>query len=200
MQLTLTPSVPSSAAITLVSPCSACLAETYGPSAVRPTFPMMEPMLTMRPQCWARICLAHARERAKGPSKLTSSTRWKSERLVVSSGARRLIPALFTRMSIRPCSLTMAATACSHACASPASNASAVHWAPGQRSRRRSLAASSEDGVLEEMTTCAPKSARPTAIAKPMPREDPVTSATLPSSLNIDSVGVRLDVDSVLEE
>src|SRR5947208_15380976 len=46
----------------------------------------------------------------------------------------------------------------------------------------RIAAATSSHGasLREEMTTRAPESAKPSAIARPMPRDEPVTIATLP--------------------
>jgi hypothetical protein len=49
-------------------------------------------------------------------------------------------------------------------------------------------------GLRDEITTLAPCSAMRAAMARPMPREEPVTMATLPVSENKDMVTYLLEV------
>jgi hypothetical protein len=87
-----------------------------------------------------------------------------------------LVAALFTRMSMLPNRSMQCSTAASACSGSPALAATTSMSPP------ISSAAARRSSILrEEMRTDAPASAYALAIALPMPREAPVTSATLPA-------------------
>mmetsp|Transcript_23308 Transcript_23308/g.74661 ORF Transcript_23308/g.74661 Transcript_23308/m.74661 type:complete len:209 (-) Transcript_23308:6-632(-) len=180
--LTVMPSPPSSDARLRVRPSIPALDALYPGRPIRPTCDMIEPTLTMRPQPRCRMLLAHSRESTNGPTRFARSTCSNSAVANSSSVWRRLSPALLTRMSILPCSATSAATAATHCTSSPTSNATAEQEAAGFLSSRRRRASSTVAGLVPVRTVCAPCAASASAMAKPMPREAPVTSATLPSS------------------
>src|SRR5262245_8266051 len=94
---------------------------------------------------------------------------------MASYGLGSNIPRLFTRMSVLGTLSMNAATpsALERSAATPSTFACAT------RSTRRFLAASTFFWVRPLMTTSAPASARPWAIAKPMPDVEPVTTAWL---------------------
>jgi hypothetical protein len=99
-----------------------------------------------------------------------------SSRLVASRTA-----ALFTRMSRRPKRFTPALTIA----ATPASSVTSVRCATA-RPPRASISAATPSASAREARaftiTAAPASASASAIARPMLRPPPVTSATRPSS------------------
>src|SRR3712207_2762082 len=109
---------------------------------------------------------------------ITSS---QSSSLNSSAGARRMMPALLTRISRRPSSETHSETILE---ASPASAPSRL-WPRAWHLLPRAVICScvSSRGTTSSTATSAPASARPTARAWPRPRPAPVTSATRPSSL-----------------
>src|SRR5688572_26505520 len=102
-----------------------------------------------------------------------------------SSGARCCIPALLTRMSIGPISLS----ACSTASVTLSSFVTSKARARTRTLASASLAAASPNATLSRALrmTSAPAPASAAAIAKPMPRLEPVTRARRPARLNIDS-------------
>ena len=92
------------------------------------------------------------------------------------------MPALAMRMSRRPCCETMASMATCAACWSVTSKGEASAFNPRPCSV---LTAVSSVATLRPLrATIAPTSARPSAIARPSPREAPVMSATRPSREN----------------
>jgi hypothetical protein len=89
-------------------------------------------------------------------------------------------------MSTAPTRSTVAATHAAAASGSPAlaSNTSSSPARPPSSAARISLAVvSSASRLRDDSITFAPLAARPSAMARPMPRDAPVTSAALPSSL-----------------
>ena len=134
----------------------------------------------MRPLPCLIMCAAAARAHTMAPRRFTSSVSWKSSSVSSSSEASLRTPALLTRMSRRPHSSTTRSSVRSTAKASvmslvkdsasppPRAICSAV-WVTPAASRSRSA-------------TCAPARASIRAVAAPMPRPAPVTTATRPSS------------------
>src|SRR6266542_927854 len=125
----------------------------------------------MRPHPWRIITGATARPQTKTPFRLTEMTASNasssirpanSPSLSFTSWASRRMPALFTRMSIRPRSASAAATAVSTARASVTSTRRS---APSTRSH---------------VSTVAPASRKTRAVSAPMPRAPPVITATRP--------------------
>src|SRR5712692_2814540 len=94
------------------------------------------------------------------------------------------IPALFTRMSIRP----QLATAQSITRAtSSGRRTSATRAIPRRPHWRTAVAvASTSARVRENVSTSAPSCASPSAIVRPIPRPPPVTTAVLPSSFIVE--------------
>src|SRR6267143_1494337 len=92
----------------------------------------------------------------------------------------RLMPALLTRMSMRPWRLRMAAAIFATSGLSATSTASA---SPLPAALSCFSAAVSVSLLRPEMTTCAPARASSIAPASPMPEPPPVIQATLPASI-----------------
>src|SRR6267142_1059678 len=92
----------------------------------------------------------------------------------------RLMPALLTRMSMRPWRLRMAAAIFATSGLSATSTASA---SPLPAALSCFSAAVSVSLLRPEMTTCAPARASSIAPARPMPEPPPVIQATLPASI-----------------
>src|SRR6266436_6048996 len=92
----------------------------------------------------------------------------------------RLMPALLTRMSMRPWRLRTAAAIFATSGLSATSTASA---SPLPAALSCFSAAASVSLLRPEMTTCAPARASSIAPASPMPEPPPVIQATLPASI-----------------
>ena len=73
-QLTQMPSGPSSAASALESPAMPCLLAQYAGTPERPTWPIIDPTLTILPQPRSRMPAAHSRASTNGPTRLARST------------------------------------------------------------------------------------------------------------------------------
>src|SRR6266850_2491001 len=141
--------------------------------------PRHEPIMMMRPP--ACMCLSAACVATKTPRTLTANTRSKSASVASSTFIGMTVPALFTSTSSRPKVVTVLSTAFLTASASAASAWIATAFPPARSIALTTDAAAS--APLEYVTaTLAPSAARRFAIAAPMPREPPVTSATLPAS------------------
>jgi hypothetical protein len=141
------------------------------------------------------MCRPAARHSRKTPCRLTSITAIQSSSDVSTVGPRRMMPALFTRMSRRPSAATVSRTSRSGVAGSAMSPTPSSARRPAPRTR----AAVAEPGVWLPCTaTSAPASARAKAMAAPMPREAPVTRATLPSRENrwSDAIGQSPEVEA----
>src|SRR6266852_5253162 len=140
---------------------------------------MAEPVRMMRPpffMCFRAACVA-----AIAPRTLMSITRSISSSVVVSKVFGMAVPALFTSTSSRPKVATVFSTAPLTASTSAASAWIAIAFPPS-----RSIAFTTAEAALASfayvIATLAPSAARRLAIAAPMPREPPVTTATLPAN------------------
>src|SRR5690349_11690402 len=144
-------------------------------------------MLTIRPRDFIKVRAA-ARMKLYVPLRLTSTTRSKSSSLIRRSSWSRVIPALFTRMSRPPSSASTVLPSSLTGPEAATSTPYAAAWPPSAwQAAADSLARSA---VVATHATRAPRPARRSAIARPMPREAPVTSATLPASVrSIGGVG-----------
>ena len=107
-----------------------------------------------------------------------------SSRFIRSISVSRVMPALFTRMSMRPLPAMMAATAASTPAASVTSSPIDSADPPASRIASAVPLAFSPRAAA---TTCAPAAARRVATARPMPRDAPVTRATRPERFAIDN-------------
>src|SRR5262249_50093015 len=148
-----------------------------------PRTPDTEPTLTTSPCPLALSSGRQARTVAKGPRRLTASTKSKKS----SSSARRsawgitrVLPALLTRMSSRPSVMPIASARLSIAPVSCAGVRLARWPVPGRLAINSSAAGSS---LAKVMTTRAPSPANIRAVEGPRPLLPPVTSATFPSSI-----------------
>jgi len=114
-----------------------------------------------------------------GPVRLTSRIASQSASASEWTGAWRLIPALFTRMPIGPSAAATSAATRGKAARSPMSSGTKIDFRP---SAATSAATSSISGIVRAATaTSAPARPSASAIALPIPRPLPVTSATRPS-------------------
>ena len=135
-------------------------------------------MLTILPCRCVIISRPTAWQSRNAPRRFTPIMVSQSSSVTASMGPRRMTPMAFTRMSIRPHALRVAATSASMdaRCRISSGMASAsCPWA-----RIWAAARSPWSGVLFATTTFAPADARPSATASPIPREPPATSATFP--------------------
>jgi hypothetical protein len=90
-----------------------------------------------------------------------------------------LIAALFTRMSMRPCSASTAARTAANASVSPTSHVRVPLVGVLRRSSSSRVASSSARRAMP--TVVAPRAARSDARRRPMPDDAPVTTAICPS-------------------
>src|SRR5580692_11383283 len=129
-------------------------------------------------KCFNAACVV-----ASMPRTLMFITRSISSSVVSSNVFGMAVPALFTRTSSRPKVATVFSTALL-----TASTSAASAWIARAFPPLRSIALTTAEAALTSfayvMATLAPSSASRFAIAAPMPREPPVTSATF--SVNVD--------------
>src|SRR4030095_9352636 len=181
MALTLMPRAAHSFASRRVMPARPLLLAVYEATRMPPLKESIEAMLMIlppRPACTR--CFATACARKNGTLRLRFSGASQSSSLKVSASSRRMMPALFTRMSTRPASLMVCATTLAASCLRSRSACSAGNFRPAAVTPR------SASAVLERATptTSAPACARAIAMPCPRPVLAPVTSATLPCSEN----------------
>src|SRR5512143_3410463 len=132
-------------------------------------------MFTMRPQRRLIMPRATSFVSRNGPFRFASSTASQSSSPMRNSRLSRFSPALFTSRSTGP---TSASTrwASASICAAPAMSQAYPFAPPPNAAAAPSAFAPSRP----QMATFAPLPASPSAIERPMPREPPVTRATLP--------------------
>src|SRR5215472_3614114 len=174
------PRGPRSRARPRVRPVSADLAMEYrvipgsGTRSARalPTVMMRPPSVMCRAAAWAATNTART-------STAHSRSAWST--VISSSGPPSKMPALLTRMSIWPSCWTVCSTA---AVTAPGSALSA--WMTSTRPLSASICLATAWALPVAVTyvkaTAAPLRASRRAIAAPIPRLPPVTSATLPAS------------------
>ena len=119
-----------------------------------------------------------------------SITRSISSSVDSSNGFGMAVPALFTSTSSRPKVATAFSTAPLTASTLAASAWIAMAFLPANPIALTTASAASAS-LAYVMATLAPSAAKRFAIAAPMPREPPVTSATLLVSLDIDLLCFR---------
>src|SRR5580693_7685976 len=138
--------------------------------------------LMIRPQPRAAISGPNRWPSRNGAVRLTATIMSQCSSDSAGSGGRRLTPAQLTRMSGSP---NAAAAADAPRRTSARSARSALTHAAAQPASRSDLqVAESLVGSRATITTRAPASASPEAIASPIPELPPVTTATRPSSEN----------------
>lgn len=147
--------------------------------ASRPAWPTprIEAILMMVPFFAASIGFAAACEQRNALTTFSSQVRIQSAAVLSKNGFGSMPPALFTSTSIRPNFFRNPARA--------ASTSAGLVTSPTIGSMPLPFAAVSSSVFLWGPTTAtrAPSLAKRSAIAWPMPRPPPVTSAVLPSSL-----------------
>jgi hypothetical protein len=115
----------------------------------------------------------------KGALRFTSITRRHCATGISQLGALPpVIPALFTRMSIRPWAASVFAVASATAISSDRSSTCAVTVPSAASAARLSSAFA---GSMSQIETAAPDATMRRATASPMPRAPPVTTATRPA-------------------
>src|SRR5262245_45983504 len=145
---------------------------------------LIELMLMMLPPRWpalacATICRAAAWPTRKAPLRLTRSTRSKSASLRSRKSAAWMMPALLTRISSLPNAAQVSATSLFASSAAPTSVGTNRHFA----SPSDCAAARPASSSTSALATAPPSATKRCGTASPLPREPPVTIATLPSSL-----------------
>src|SRR5207247_9469323 len=129
----------------------------------------------------SRRCLAASCVATNNPRTLMAISFSKSSSENCSMGAKMPVPALFTRISMAPNVPMVLATASRTASVSAASALIASAFPPVASIERTTSLALPGDALYVRATP-APSVASRVAIAAPMLREPPVTSATLPAS------------------
>ena len=150
----------------------------------------MDETLTMTPGLPAPVIHRTARW-VRATWTLSRSRRRASQSDIDTSGNGSLSPAwpaLLTRMSTEPRSATMAGTIAARASGSSRSAVTAVARRPSAVICSHADSSSVPEREVTHMS--APASARPMAMARPMPRPAPVTSALRPSRRNLCISGV----------
>src|SRR5262249_38154808 len=140
--------------------------------------PETETMLTILPHLLWSIPRTTALVIRKAPFRSTSSTSSQSSSLRNGKSASLMIPALLTRMSAPPKSFDNRSPTALTAAASRTSAAIACASPPRERISAAAASALSRS-VRQVMTTRCPTAPSATEIARPMPRELPVTRAVL---------------------
>src|SRR5581483_2640644 len=137
-------------------------------------------MLITRP--WRRLIMPRitARVRRNVPDRLTCSTFSHSSSFMRIEMLSRVMPALFTRMSILP--IAASASLARRSMSAASSILAATTWA---RSPSSDFSLSSASARVPESVTVAPCPCSARAMAPPMPPEAPVTSAAFPVRSNI---------------
>ncbi len=141
--------------------------------------PAIDAMWTILPQRRATMPGTNACAQRNGPVAFTAKSRFHSSSPTRASGAELAMPALDTRMSTVPKRAPAAACRRAIESASETSQGTASALAPVWRIS--SATASISSALRAATITRAPASASSRAVAAPMPRPPPVTSATLPS-------------------
>src|SRR6202044_2757212 len=176
---TVIPRLPTSLDNPWVNILTAPFVAEYGTSpGVWTRSPTAEPMLMMRPpsfMCFRAACVV-----ANTPRMLMASIRSISSSVVSSNVFGLAVPALFTSTSSRPKVAAALSTAPLAALASAASAWIATAFPP-LSSIALTTAEAAAASLAYVMATLAPSAASRFAIAAPIPREPPVTSAIFPS-------------------
>ncbi len=124
----------------------------------------------MRPERWRIICLAAAWVVPKSPFRLVASTSFHWSSCMRGRSRSAVMPALFTRMSIRPSSGTVAFTRAREAAASRASTRSACTLQPSPVSCSTTLRAASSFLTKEKRTVAPARASRSTMASPDAPR------------------------------
>src|ERR1700730_2978904 len=176
------PCAAHSAVIARVSILMPPFATVYGAMVARAQSLVREPMLMILPRPRGIIRFAASRPMTKALVRLVSITRRQSAVSSSTIGRRNWMPALLTRMSTAmPCS-SRAAKAATISASLVTSKQASCTVCPAARISDTALA--SRPASAPFSATAAPASARPSAIARPRPRDDPVTSAVRPVRSN----------------
>src|SRR5580658_713782 len=139
--------------------------------------PLTEVMLTILPQRARVIGRARCFVQWKQLVRLVAMTSFQSASLILKRRPSRVMPALLTRMSMSGISARSASHALAIAAPSATSTASARALPPD--CVIAAAAAPQESADLDTQMTMTPLRASVSAIARPIPRPAPVTSAVL---------------------
>src|SRR5262249_19567500 len=176
-------SSPSSRVRLITAPLAALYASA-GNRLEEPARPQIDAILMILPDCWATMTFSASRAQKNTPSRSTSST---ARQLAVgyscsSRACGSAIPALLNKMSSPPRTSTTRATIASTWASTVTSQPIAIPCRP--RPWTTAAVALADSSSMSAQATSAPASAITSANCLPRPLPAPVTSATLPSSLN----------------
>src|SRR2546425_429464 len=146
-----------------------------------PPSPATDAMFATRPQRRSSIPGRKACVHRNVPVAFTASSRFQSSRVSLWRGAEWAAPALLTRMSTCPSSVSAACASARTSAGFVTSPATARACRPAARSSVASASTWSRVRAMATTAAPAPASARVTAI--PMPRPAPVTTAPRPASV-----------------
>lgn len=152
-------------------------APTFGPTWPAPS---VHTLTTAPPCSLIHARHAHCTRRSGASTFIVKAVRHASGSASMSGPYGWLVAALFTTMSTRPNSATVRSVT-SHRCAGSATDPG-TPTASAPRARNAATASRTPCGSRAVTHNRAPQSASSSAIARPMPREAPVTTAALPSS------------------
>jgi hypothetical protein len=142
--------------------------------------------MILPPPCWI-ILFPTAWQHRNTPFRLISRT-WSQPSSLIFSASRikGLTPALFTRISIFPNAFTASSTILLTSCEEETSAPMAVVLTPKPSISFATVSAFSR--FLPLMMMSAPSLANPMAMSFPIPREEPVISATFPLNFIVSSM------------
>src|SRR5882724_2470196 len=170
-----------SRATALVMPASPALAAMTCARPVAPRWPVRPPMLITVPPPALIMCGTQAWVQMNAPSSTTASTRCQSSSLISPNGVSIRTAALFTSASMRPKRLSVASTISDTARGSVTSAMWTAAFPPALSIIATVSSAWAREVFAFTMTE-APPAASERAIARPMLRAAPVTTATLPAN------------------
>src|SRR5882672_545438 len=145
-----------------------------------PASPATDATFTTDPCLRITIAGMNACVQRNVPVAFTASTRFQSSSVILPSGALCAAPALLTRISTTPARRAAAWVRLCTLAASVTSHWTAHALPPPPRISAATF--SMRSAVRAAMTMAAPSAARACAIAAPIPRPPPVTTATEPSN------------------
>src|SRR5687767_14962734 len=167
------------------------LLAAYAPFPGKAWRSAMEPIVMRCPAARARMSARKARMKRSGATRFVSRASANEIGSVASTGASVNAPALFTTMvGAPPNSARMRRTAASTSMPSDTSHTMGIAATPND-----SAASCREEAPRAISATRAPCATSVVAMARPMPRDAPVTTPVAPSSRSpADSVALVLDI------
>ena len=175
------PNLPHSRAAERVSARIASFDDAYGAYPTAPSSAAFEPMVTMRPRPWSRMCGNTAcipQSVPLGP--VFSSTSMSCSVISANGVTDRNVCAFATRPSTRPNSAMVRSTSAN--APSRSATLSVVDRCGAPMAASSAAVSSSASGLRAVITSDAPLRARCRAMPRPTPFDAPVTMTTCPST------------------